>query len=57
MELGLGHYNCGNVILSNGYASKVLNSSMKYKERFETSIKELHKELSKEKIKLGKGGL
>lgn len=43
MELGLGHYNCGNVIINNGYANKVFSASAKYKERFETSLKELHK--------------
>ena len=42
MELGLGHYNCGNVIINNGYASKVFSAASKYKDRFETSLKELH---------------
>lgn len=42
MELGLGHYNCGNVIINNGYASKVFRAADKYKNRFETSLKELH---------------
>jgi len=45
LEIGLGHYNCGNVIIANGYANKVLKASEKYKERFETSLKELRKDM------------
>lgn len=44
MELGLGHYNCGNVIIQNGYASRVFAAASRYKERFETPLKELHKD-------------
>jgi soluble lytic murein transglycosylase-like protein len=43
IELALGHYNCGPVISSNGYAEKVLRKREIYRERFETSLKELGK--------------
>lgn len=40
-RIGLGHYNCGNEILNNGFAQKVFSHTKIYQGRFETSMKEL----------------
>lgn len=43
MRIALGHYNCGNIILKNGFPETVLANAKIYQERFETSMKELRK--------------